>query len=203
MADLVFTPEPTRMGVPHLSNLATDVPDNCGIYVFYVPGIIGYEDLKKALLAWGESAGTNIFVGLWDLSAVSLKDVLGYFQIKGSPAVAVLANPKNSTDGQFPPRVAYARIDNPILLNDLARAEDCINRTCNLFLQGRVKDALSSARKDQYKASLNFYLGKIGADVLKFLKDVNVTFDILKGTITLSAHSDSKTDSKTPSPKGK
>ena len=121
MADLVLTPEPTKSGVPHLSNLASDVPDNCEVYVFYVPGMTSYEDLKTFLLDYGKSAGTNIFVGLWDLSAVSLKEILSDFQIRGSPAVIVFANPKDSTDGQFPPRTAYARID--------ARAALSLNQT--------------------------------------------------------------------------
>jgi hypothetical protein len=195
---LVLSPPKMKMAVEDLK-LASDVPEDCDVYVFYVPGITRYDDLKKALIEYGETTGKNIFVGAWNPSAESYKNILTSFQIRASPAVVVFGNPKRSADAQLP-GPAFARIDNPKLLNDLTDASNCINQTCNLFMEGNVKAALSEAKKNQFKASLNYYLGKIGAGILKFLKETNVTFDLLKGTISFSSSSgkDSKSSSTGP-----
>jgi len=195
MQDIVLTRQKTgfiqpRVVVPDLM-VASDVPDNCDVYVFYIPGIVKYDDLKNALLDYGKTTGTNIFVGSWDPSAQSLKDVLTAFQVKGSPAVVVFGNPKGIVDGQQPIQSPYARIDNPNLLKDLVKASTCINTTCNLFTQGQVKQALTNARNDQFKSSLNFYLGKLGSGILNFLKEGNVKFD-LPGGFSISFSSGSK-----------
>jgi hypothetical protein len=198
MTDLLLSAAPPRKGtrvtVSDLK-LASDVPEDCHVYVFYVPGITKYDDLKNALIQYGDTAGKNIFVGVWNPSAESYPKILVSFDIGGSPAVVVFGNPKESAAAQLP--TAFARIDNPNLLNDLTKASNCINQTCNLFMQGNVKAALSSAKKNQFKASLNHYLGETGSAVLKFLQSVNVTFDLLKGTISFSSSSgkDSKSSS--------
>lgn len=201
MADLFFSSQPqTRIAAPHLQ-LASDVPDDCDVYVFYIPGMTSYDDLKKALTDYGKAAGKNIFVGLWELSAKPYKEILTYFKIKKSPAVIVSGPPKWSTDGQAPTQTAFARIDNPKVLNDLKTATDCISQTCNLFMQGKVKQALSSARKDQFKASLEYYLKKLGSGVIQVLQKFSISFDIAKGTITISPASGSGTSPSTGSKK--
>lgn len=183
------------MGASSDLNAASDVPDDCNVYVFYVPGMISYDELKKALLQYGGAAGKNIFVGLWDPAASALKEVMADFRIGPSPAVVIYGNPEDSTDGLLPPRYAYARIDNANILNDLQKAEDCINQTCNLFLQGNVKAAVSSARRNQFKQSMNSYLGKIFGSVEKFLENYSITIDLFKGTIIFAPSSGSESGS--------
>jgi hypothetical protein len=191
MSNLIFKLPATKALVSDLK-LSSDVPSDCKVYVFYVPGMIVYEELKKALEAFGESAGKNIFVGLWCLGAEPYTDVLDYFKIRKSPAVVISAQPVFSTDEKIFPVTAFARIDNPKILNNIALASSSINETCNLFLRGEVKGALSNARNDQYKATLNYYLGKLNEKISNFLKDHSVTFDIAKGQIILAPVSDSK-----------
>lgn len=196
MQELFFKLPPTlfKAVVPDLK-LASEVPDDCKIYVFYVPGMVKYEDLKKALQEYGEAAGKNIFVGLWALDAEPYQSVLTYFGIKKSPALVIFGNPVFSTDGQKPTATAFARIDNPNLLNDVAKASDCINETCNLFMVGKVKDALSNARNDQYKSTLDHYFGKISDKISSFLKTHTITFDITKGQIIIAPAAESKASS--------
>lgn len=196
MKNLNLMVEETEVAAPHLSTLALDVPDNCDVYVFYIPGIIGYDDLKKVLIDWGEKTGKNIFVGLWDLDAESWREVLNSFRIRNSPAIVVFGNPKNSTDGKAPNRTAYARIDNSKLLSNLIETEKCINETCNLFTRGQIKQAVSNARFDQFNESLFYYLKKIASEATEFLQKLEVKFDLLKGTITLSPASVSSTSAK-------
>jgi len=207
MQDIVLTRQKTgfiqpRFAVPDLT-VASDVPDDCHVYVFYIPGIVKHDDLKNALLEYGKAAGKNIFVGSWDPSAQSLKDVLAAFQVKGSPAVVVFGNPKEMADGQQPVQSPYARIDNSNLLNDLAKASTCINATCNLFIQGQVKQALTNARNDQFKSSLDFYLGKLGSGILKFLTEGNVKFGLPAGfSISFSSGSKDASSGSKPASSG-
>ena len=186
MPELLFRPQTTtKLAVPDLT-LAEQIPEDCDVYVFYVPGMLKYEDLKKALLEYGKDAGKTIFVGVWLLASKKYKEVIKTFKIKDSPAVIVSAksmfstNPKDKTD------VAYARIDNHDILNDLNKASTCITETINLFLQGKVKDAVINAKLDGYKATWDHYFKDIKEAVSKFLKDHSITFDILKGQIIIA-----------------
>jgi hypothetical protein len=169
--------------------LASDVPDDCDVYVFYVPGMTSYDNLKKALVDYGNASGKNVFVGLWTLDAQPYREILEFFKIGRSPAVIVSGPPKWSTDEQKPTQTAFAKIDDPNLLNNLGKATDCINKTCNLFMQGNVKVALSSARNDGYKASLSFYLEKLYGGIIQFLKQVPITWNYASGTVTLGSTS--------------
>ncbi len=181
-------PEKVTKAVNPSLNFASDIPPDCKAYVFYVPGIIDYEDLKKSLLEFGGKTGKNIFVGAWELKAEAYQDVLKYFKISESPAVIVSAAPELSTskDKKNTPVAAFARIDNSRLLNDKGNAVKTINETCNLFLRGDVQSALMNANVDEFKSSFNFYLGKIKSGISDFLKDHSVTFDVLKGQIIIA-----------------
>ncbi len=194
MPDLLFKsfrPKVTREVVPELK-LASEVPNDCKTYVFYVPGMIDYQTLKDALQKYGGAAGKNIFVGLWRLDAEPYQEILRYFNIRKGPAVVISGKSIFSTDEQQPPQTAFARIDNPKLLNDLPKVSECITETCNLFIEGKIKEALSNARKDQFNASLGQYLRKINEKVSNFLKDRSITFDVSKGQIILSPTAASK-----------
>jgi hypothetical protein len=181
--------------------LASDVPDDCNVYVFYLPGMKTYDDLVEELKKYGKDAGKNIFVGIWSLGATSYSSLLTAFKIKDSPAVVVTGNPKLSTDGKTPAETVFATISNKNLLNDTEKAGDVINRTCNLFMEGKVKEALSSARKDGFKATLDYYLKKLYSGIVQFLKDVPITWNYANGTITFGSTSGSGKSSSTESKK--
>lgn len=192
MNSLIFTPEQSatadkplpKMVVSPLT-LATDVPEDCGVYVFYIPGMTSYDDLVKELENYGKEAGKNIFVGIWSLGATPYSQMLKDFNIRKSPAVVISAKPEWSTDGKTPTKTAFATISDPHLLNDAKKAGDIINETCNLFMEGKVKEALSSARKEGWKDSLVYYLRKLYSGLIDFLKQVPVKFDLKDGTITM------------------
>jgi hypothetical protein len=187
MTNLVFKPSlarVTRNANPSL-NLEIDVPTNCDSYVFYVPGMIEYEELKKTLLQHGEKTGTNLFVGAWRLDAEDLKAVLRKFDVKDSPAVIIFGNPLIATDGKSM-KTVYARIDNKRLLNDLPKAVESINGTSNLFMRNEFKRAMTEARNDEWRSSFSYYLEKAKAATKEFLDKHSVTFDILNGQVILS-----------------
>jgi len=193
---LYFRPAARTMKIvkPDLK-LASDVPGDCGVYVFYVPGIVKYEDLKKTLEEWGGGTGKNFFVGNWSLDAPDLKKVLTNFKINKSPAIVISGPPTISTTAKDPKSTAYARIDNKHVLTDKEKAVDIIGATCNLFLENKVKEAVTAARNDGYKTTLNYYLGRISSKISDFLNTHKVTFDIAKGQIIV-APSDTSEKSK-------
>ncbi len=186
MPELLFKPQPiTKISVPDLK-LSSEIPEDCDVYVFYVPGMIKYEDLKKALLDYGKDAGKTIFVGAWSLAAEEYKQVIKTFKIKGSPAVIISAKSLFSTNPEDKTDVAFARIDNSDLLNDLTKASTCITETINLYLQGKVREAIINAKLDGYKTTWDRYFKSIKASVSNFLKDHSITFDVLKGQIIVA-----------------
>ncbi len=186
MNDLFFQPQAvTKMTVEKLT-LAEQVPPDCDVYAFYVPGMLKFEDLEKALLDYGKDAGKTIFVGKWAKDSPIYKGVINAFEIKGGPVVVVTAKSIFSANPQDKTEIAFAKIDNQNLFADLPRASNCITETINLYLQGKVKEAMINAKLDGYGASWYKYFKGLKGDIAGFLKDHSVTFDVLKGQIIVA-----------------
>jgi hypothetical protein len=74
--------------------LASDVPNNCKVYVFYLPALLkDYADLKEELYKAGVTAGNNIFVGIWSMGAPDLTSVLSNFSVNRPPAIVIFCRP--------------------------------------------------------------------------------------------------------------
>jgi hypothetical protein len=170
--------------------LASDVPSNSEVYIFYIPGITTLPELSNTLISWGKTTGKNAFVGLLSSDAPDYKTIISYFNVKKSPALIISATPAFASDTEKAATTAYARIDNLRMLSNQAEITECIQEIYNLFIQSKVKEAISTAKKEGFKENLKFYLGKLkddaGKAVNEFFKTHDVNIDVFKGKIVIT-----------------
>ncbi len=173
--------------------LASEVPSDSEVYIFYIPGITTLPELSNTLISWGKTTGKNAFVGLLSGDAPDYKTIVSYFNVKKSPAVVISAAPAFASDSEKAATTAYARIDNLRLLSNQAEITECIEEIYNLFIQSKVKEAISTAKKEGFKENLKFYLGKLkddaGKAINEFFKTHDVNIDVFKGKIVISPSS--------------
>jgi len=98
----------------------------------------------------------------------------------------IFAAPWTSSPENNPKITALRRIDNQTLLADKEKQSDCINETCSLFLQGKIKQGVSTQKNDQYKASLRTLPPKSKQRLSKFLNEHSITFDVTKGQVIIA-----------------
>ena len=170
--------------------LASDVPSDSEVYIFYIPGITTLPELSNTLISWGKTTGKNAFVGLLSSDAPDYKTIISYFNVKKSPALIISATPAFASDTEKAATTAYARIDNLRMLSNQAEITECIQEIYNLFIQSKVKEAISTAKKEGFKENLKFYLGKLkddaGKAVNEFFKTHDVNIDVFKGKIVIT-----------------
>jgi hypothetical protein len=170
--------------------LASDVPSDSEVYIFYIPGITTLPELSNTLISWGKTTGKNAFVGLLSGDAPDYKTIISYFNVKKSPAVIISAAPAFASDSEKAATTAYARIDNLRILSNQSEITECIQEIYNLFIQKKVKEAISTAKKEGFKQNLKYYLGKAkdeaGKTVNEFFKTHDVNIDVFKGKIVIT-----------------
>lgn len=170
--------------------LASEVPSDSEVYIFYIPGITTLPELSNTLISWGKTTGKNAFVGLLSSDAPDYKTIVSYFNVKKSPAIIISAAPAFASDNEKAATTAYARIDNLRMLSNQAEITECIQEIYNLFIQNKMKEAISTAKKEGFKKNLKFYLGKLkddaGKAVNEFFKTHDVNIDVFKGKIVIT-----------------
>jgi hypothetical protein len=170
--------------------LASDVPSDSEVYIFYIPGITTLPELSNTLISWGKTTGKNAFVGLLSGDAPDYKTIISYFNVKKSPAVIISGAPAFASDDEKAATTAYARIDNLRMLSNQAEITECIQELYNLFIQNKVKEAISTAKKEGFKQNFKYYLGKVkdeaGKAVNEFFKTHDVNIDVFKGKIVVT-----------------
>jgi hypothetical protein len=170
------------------------VPSDSVVYIFYIPGINALPELSNTLISWGKTTGKNACVGILSGDAPDYKNIVSYFNVKKSPAAVISAAHAFASDNEKASSTAYSRIDNLRLMSNQAEINECMQEIYNLFIQNKVKEAISTAKKESFKENLKFYLGKLsyaaGKAINEFFKTHDVNTDIFKGKIVI-----------TPSPK--
>ncbi|MCW4010884.1 MAG: hypothetical protein NWF05_09740 [Candidatus Bathyarchaeota archaeon] len=171
--------------------LASEVPSDSKVYIFYIPGIVNYPELQKTLNAWGKTTGKNAFIGLLSADAPDYETIITYFQIKKSPAVVISGAPAFATaEEENNATTGFARIDNSKVLGNQTEIVECIQEIYNLFIQNKVKEAISTAKKEGFKQNLKYYLGKVkdsaGKAINEFLKNHDVSIDVFQGKIVVA-----------------
>jgi len=184
--------------------LASEVPSDSEVYIFYIPGITTLPELSNTLISWGKTTGKNAFVGLLSGDAPDYKTIISYFNVKKSPAVIISGAPAFASDDEKAATTAYARIDNLRMLSNQAKITECIQELYNLFIQNKVKEAISTAKKEGFKQNFKYYLGKVkdeaGKAVNEFFKTHDVNIDVFKGKIVISPSAKPTTSTSSTSP---
>lgn len=159
-----------------IDNLPSDYP----VYLFYYPGAIPNEDLEGKLRDLGSITGENLFVNIGRLNDPNYKKIANRFKIRDLPVIVVTAiGSLASPPTEF--LTAYVRIDSKRLLSSPDVVVQCLQRLFNLFIQGKISEAMSQARQNQRSALISHLKGIVShalGGIWAFLKDVDISVSL-------------------------
>lgn len=174
---LVFAERPAEGGKDSgehvfLDDLATDYK----VYAFYYPEAMPDEPLEDMLRKLGDITGKNLFVNLGQLSDPKHDEIVERFAIRQYPVIIVTAiDALAAPAGE--PMSAYVRLDSKHLLASPERTAECVQGVFNLFIQGKVSEAIAQAQWDQ-RVAVIARLGRVFAGALTGLRDFIAARDI-------------------------
>lgn len=158
------------------------------VYILYYPGVTGDKVLKQRLIEFGEQTGNNCFVNIAKLDDPNYNKVRKTFGINTFPTIIITA----TSDLSACPSediTAYVRIDNKALLKSSDEAFSCIERVYNLFISREILQALRINNKEQLKAEILDLFKKSLGKINGFLKEWDINFCFVSGTLELRARS--------------
>jgi hypothetical protein len=167
--------------------LFENLPAEYKVYAFYYPGDMADPALEQALRNLAETTGKNLFVNIGRLNDPQLDKIVTRFQVDHYPVIIVTADASlASAEGETV--TAYARLDDKRLLKAPERAVECVRELFNLFLQGKVADAVARAkgreRAEMARAVGEFFLGAL-KPVAAFISNLELSFSLADGKITV------------------
>ena len=167
-----------------------DLPAEYKVYAFYYSGAIRNEALATRLRELGRTTGNNLFVNIGTLGDPDYEEIERLFAIKDLPVIVItalstLASPADEY------LTSFARLDNKHLLDSPDRATKCVEQLFNLFIQGKIREAVSNARWQQRKEAL-IVVGNAIAAAFKPVGDLifkrDISISVLEGKFELKQH---------------
>jgi hypothetical protein len=156
------------------------------VYLFYYPGTMPDPVLEGLLRNLGKDAGRNLFVNIGRINDPKYKQIVKIFEIRTRPVVIMTANETLSSiaDDNSKSITAYARIDSKKLFASPEKTAEVVDELHNLFISGRVAEALSAAKGAQRESALlhlkNEVLRSIRG-VVGSLDEIEIGFSYLDG----------------------
>jgi hypothetical protein len=161
-----------------------NLPSDCQVYVLYYPGISLNRDLANKLKSLGNIAGRNLFVNIAKLDDPKFQIVVSKFRIKTFPTMIITAIDKLAS----PPEefsTAYVKIEDKKLLSSTDLAFECIQKIFNLFIDGKISEAVRENNREVRNVRIKAFLNNALGGVQGFLKDWEINFDFLSGRLGL------------------
>lgn len=164
-----------------------NIPPSCKVYLFYYGGAMGNELLEEGLRKLGDNAGQNLFVNIGKFNDPKFDEITRRFEMETFPVVVITAvSDLASLTNEY--LSAYARLDSKHLLDSPSRTVQCAQEIFNLFLQGKVAEALANAKSRQ-RTELLKWLGSLITGtlkpVLKFIDERDISFSVAEGKLEL------------------
>lgn len=157
------------------------------VYLFYYPGHMPL-DVEQRLSDLGKKTGANLFVNLSKLDDPNYKKLVNYFGIRKLPVVILFATSELSS----PPDIscnAFVRIDNEGVLQSPDQAIELITTIFNLFIGGKVAEALKEVAKSERKLLFerirSIFTGLIKG-VGKFIDERNFSISVKDGKFDIT-----------------
>jgi hypothetical protein len=162
-----------------------NIPSDYKVYAFYYPGSMPNEAVKARLQALGEASGKNLYVSTGSLKDPAYQKIVRLFNLKKHPVIVVTAVGDLAAQDSVS---AYAKLDNEQLLSSPERTVECVQEVFNLFIQGRVAEALKRAKGQQRSAIVSSLMTWV-AGALKSLRDFvaerDISVSLLEGKFEL------------------
>jgi len=136
--------------------------------------------IRDELEQMGKELGSNLFVGLWDMSDPDYVKMNEIFKLGKLPAVVVTAESSLSTVSDT--ENTYLRIDDKRLLEKPEEFLDLVNEIYNLFIRGDITKAIKKTYIKEISIFLSDLLKEIknviGKVALKIMENYNITFEV-------------------------
>lgn len=168
-----------------------NLPSDCKVFTFYYPAAMPNEDLESVLRNLGNITGKNLFVNIGRLNDPNYGKIATKFNIKNLPVIIVTAIDKlASLPTEF--STTYVRIDSKKLLNSPNLATECVQTIFNLFIQGKISEAMSKVKRYERDALISHIKG-IMTDALKdalkgmskFFEERDIIVSLIEGKFEL------------------
>lgn len=165
----------------------TDLPEDYKVFLLYYRAAMGDQDLEDKLVELGKNTGKNLFVNLGSAGDPSYAMIIKRFGIEQFPVIIMTAVPDLASPGNEY-MTAYAKLDSKQLLSSPEKTVECAEKLFNLFIQGDVAKAISTAKWTQ-RAELARAVGNVLGDALKavggFIASRDISVSVLEGKFEL------------------
>lgn len=174
-------PEPQKGTKAVFENvLFNDLPSNYAVYLFCYPGTDMNESLRKKLTDLGNIGGEVLFVNFatkLDRNYITMRNL---FDISTWPTIIMTGIEKLAS----PPMdscTAYVKIDDKHLLDSPELAVECVEKVFNIFLDGKISEAIKVQNRAARNARLNDVLNKAWTGV----KQWEISFSFVEGRLSV------------------
>ncbi len=165
----------------------SDLPEDYKVFLLYYRAAMPNRLLEQKLTEFGKNTGKNLLVNLGSAADPSYNLVVKRFNIKQFPVIIMTAVPELACPAGAD-LTAYAKLDNKELLKSPDRTIDCAEKLFNLFIQGKVAEAVSKAKWSERSALIGAVLTVLG-DGLKavggFIANRDISVSVLEGKFEL------------------
>ena len=164
-----------------------NLPSDYQVYLFCYSGVMPVENLENNLRKFGQVTGKNLFVQIGRLNDPNYKQIAKKFSIKSFPVLIMTAIDQlaSSPIDSF---TAYVRIDNQTLLDRPDLTLQCIEKLFNLFISGKISEAMAQFKQEQ-RAAILARLKDIAYNALKgiggFLKELDISWSVAEGKLEI------------------
>jgi hypothetical protein len=167
--------------------LLENIQSSFEVYLLYYPGAVPNQDLETALRNLGEMTGNNLFVNIGKLNDPSYRKIVKMFGINKLPVIILTASDRfASIPNKF--CTAYIRLDDKKILNSRMVAIDCIQTLFNLFIDGKISEAIQEAKGYQREAFIS-HIKETILPALKvtanFLTQTDFTVSLIEGKLEI------------------
>jgi hypothetical protein len=164
-----------------------DLPADFKVYLFYYAGAMPDEAMEKKLRDLGSATGNNLFVNIGRLDDDQFDKISELFGIRKFPVIVItalggLAGPEDDYLG------AYARLDSEHLLGSPEKTVRCVQELFNLFMQGKVAEAVSQAKGRQRAEMIKWLAGFFKtalASLWDFVAERDISISLTEGKFEL------------------
>jgi hypothetical protein len=161
----------------------SNLPEDYKVFLLYYRAGMGDRDLEDKLEDLGKNAGKNLLVNLGSAKDPSYNLIVSRFEIKKFPVIIMTAVPDLASPGDED-LTTYAKLDSEQLLSSPEKTVECAEKLFNLFIQGKVAEAISKAKWTQ-RAELAGAVGHVLLNALKavggFIASRDLSVSVLEG----------------------